>query len=598
MKLRTWGRWLGAGLAPLWLMGIEPIPAIEVPQAPTPTRLAAIIREAAPEKWPEAVATLRRAARSAYEQDKLAAAAAWLRAATWAGWWAKTDAEFVPAWIKAIESAQVGHSNMPSRFELGARPLGRFLAPDFQAWLLGNDRFGDEFFEIVTPQDYLPETFRILNELYRHDRAKFASNPSLALAIAVVYDVAPPPGWPHGQVTANALPRRLPEPIAAFDWWVREETAGRLFHRPSRLPAKHLKFVVDTAAPFDQLTWCQQITDYPLAQLDRAYTMVRYRQDRVANGNPIWPGSAYTLPFILRDGGICVDQAYFATHMGKARGVPTLLYSGAGNDGRHAWFGYLAADQKWRFDVGRYAEQRFVTGFAYDPQTWRRVTDHELKFLNEGFRDLPPFRQSSVHAAFSADYLATGAREAAVRAARKAVTLERRNVAAWENLILAEAAAGRDARQREKLLREATLAFQSYPDIEAGFAKRVSASLRARGELSAAEAEDRLLARKHQSKRVDLSTQQAREILVRSLEGGSLPAQFQAFNSVLESFGRGAGIGFFDEVVVTFVQHLVRVGDKPAAERAITQARRFLKAEPNSQLEEDFSKLQRLVRGK
>jgi len=592
------GAMVGVGLAPFCVAGFEPIPALEAAQAPTPARLAAIIRDAAPEKWREAAPMLRQAARAAYEQDKLPTAAAWLRASKWAGWWAMTDAEFIPAWIKAIESAQVGHTNMPSRFELAARPLGRFLAPDFQAWLLGDDRFGEEFFEMVTLQDYLPETFRILNELYRHDRAKFASYPSLALAIALVYDVAPPPAWPHGQVTANALPRRLPEPIAAFDWWVREEKAGRLFQRPSRLPAKHLKFMVDTAAPFDQLTWCQQITDYPLAQLDRAYTMVRYRQDRVANGNPIWPGATYTLPFILRDGGICVDQAYFAAHMGKARGVPTLLYSGAGNDGRHAWFGYLAADQKWRFDVGRYAEQRFVTGFAYDPQTWRRITDHELKFLDEGFRGLPPFRQSTVHSAFSEDYLATGANEAAGRAARKAVTLERRNVAAWESLILAETAAGRDARQRERLLREATLAFQNYPDIEAGFAKRVSASLRARGELSAAEAEDRLLARKHQSKRGDLSTRQAREILVRSLEGGSLSAQFQAFNSVLESFGRGAGIGFFDEVVVTFVQHLVRVGDRPAAERAMAQARRFLKVEPNSQLEEEFADLQRSVRGK
>ena len=41
-----------------------------------------------------------------------------------------------------------------------------------------------------------------------------------------------------------------------------------------------------------------------------------------------------TLPLILQEGGLCVDQAYFAAMVGKAKGVPTLLFRGAGLDGR------------------------------------------------------------------------------------------------------------------------------------------------------------------------------------------------------------------------------------------------------------------------
>lgn len=137
-------------------------------------------------------------------------------------------------------------------------------------------------------------------------------------------------------------------------------------------------------------------------------------------------------------------------------------------------------------------------------------------FLAERFRTLPTFRQSAGHGAFAEDFFATKDFEAAARAARKAVTLERRNLPAWETLLAAEAELPRTPRQIEAVLREAALAFQVYPDVSAGFSNRVSASLRARGETSAADAEERDIARRNRSKRGDLSAQQAREILLRA----------------------------------------------------------------------------------
>ena len=565
---------------------------------PTPARLAELAKSATADQWRSSVRGLRAAARTAYLRDRADAANRWLAVARWAALFAQTEAEFVPEWIRAVESARVGHPNMATRYDTSPLPLGRWLSAELQRWVVGNAAFSEEFFSLLAPQDNVPAVFQLLNALHQRDPAKFAKFASLALAIAVVHDVPPPPNWPHGQVSATALPRKLNPPSAAFDWWIAEDVAGRTFHRLTRLPADELKFVVDAAAPFAELKWTQQVADYPLSHLDRAYTMIRYRQDRIANNNPVWPGSSYKLHEILRDGGICVDQAYFATETGKARGVPTLLFCGAGNDGRHAWFGFLDTDQKWKFDVGRYAEQRFVTGYALDPQTWRQISDHELKFLAERFRTLPTFRQSEGHAAFAGDFLATREFEASARAARKAVTLERRNLPAWETLFAAEAALGRTPQQREAVLREAVLAFQLYPDVAASLSNRVSASLRARGETSAADAEERNVARRNQSKRGDLSAQQAREILLRSIGSEPVAAQERAYQSVLENFGRGAGIGFFDQVVVTFVQHLLRIGNKPAAERAMARARQTLKVEPNSQLEEEFSRLLATVRGK
>ncbi len=575
-----------------------PVPEAEVMQPPTHARLVAVQAAAQRDGWAPQVAMLRDAALRAYERDRLAAAEAWLDVCRWAGLWGGTEAEFVPRWIAAVNAAKVGHGNLPTHFDLRPRLLGAAVSPPLQAWLLGNAAFSAEFFALLSPVDFLPRVLSLLEELYRADPARFKGYANLALAFALVYDVPPPPTWPHGQVTAQSLPRTFPAPVDAFKWWIKQDIAERTYHKLARLGADELKFVVDTPASLAELEWAQGMSDYPLAQLARAYTMVRYRSDRVANDSPIWSGRPYRLPEILAAGGICADQAYFATQVGKARGVPTLLFHGAGNDGRHAWFGFLGSGGKWQLDAGRYAEQRFVTGFALDPQTWRTFSDHELQFLSERFRALPSFRQSRAHASFAVEYLTLGRAPAAGAAARKAVNFERRNQAAWETLIAAARREGRDAKTLEILLREAALAFQRYPDLEAQFANRVADSLRARGETSAAEEEVRRIALKNKRGRGDLSVQQARDTLLRAIATQPLAQQLQVYNAVVDTYGSKAGIGFFDEIVVGFVEHLMQLNQRAEAVKAIDRARRKLKVEAGSQLDQECAALLKRVRAK
>lgn len=574
----------------------ELIPEAETLNVPTPARLAAIHAAAQRDGWAPQVATLRAAAIHAYHKERLQAAEAWCYVFRWAAAFGQTSAQFVPTWIASVNGLKVGHQNMPRNYPQENKPLAAALSPELQAWLIGNPTFSEEFFSLLAPVDYLPEVFRILNEIHRKDPAKFKTYASLALAIAVVYDVPPPPIWPHGQVPADILPRRFPAATDAFAWFTRQEQLGKTYQRLARLGADELKFVVDVAAPFAELEWAQGTFHQPLNQLPAAYTMIRYRNDRAAGGIANWPGPSYKLDDILKAGGICADQAYFATEIGKSRGVPTLFFYGAGNDGRHAWFGYLDGNQKWQLDAGRYAEQRFVTGLARDPQTWREFSDHELVFLTERFHLLPSFRQSQVHTMFAAELLAAGDVGPAAAAARKAVNYERRNQIGWEILFAATARQNRDPKAVEALLREAALAFQKYPDLEAYYINRVAESLRNRGETSLAENEVRRIARKNEGDRTDLSVQQARNLLLRSMQTQSLPQQIQAYNSIVDNFGRGAGIGFFDQVVTVFVEHLLQLQQPPEALKAIERARHTLKVDANSQLDAEFNRLAGSVR--
>ena len=109
--------------------------------------------------------------------------------------------------------------------------------------------------------------------------------------------------------------------------------------------------------------------------------------------------------------------------------------------------------------------------------------------------------------------------------------------------------------------------------------------------MAAADAEERMIALKNRSKRSDLSTQQAREAVQRSIATEPLAARIRTYNATLDRSGLGEGIGFFDQVVIPFVEHLVRIGEKREALNAAQRAQRTLKVEPGSQLESEMAKL-------
>jgi hypothetical protein len=569
------------------------IPDSESSDPPTAARLQSIEAEAAATGWAAVVAPIRSVAVSAYSHDRFEAADAWYHVYRWAALFAEPEDRFISGWINAIVTNHLNYEGVAGDYHPTDRPIGINMSPGLQAWVLSHDAFSEEFFSNIKAVDHLPNVMAILEGLHRRGDEKFEKYSSLALAIALVYDVKPPPYWPHFQVSQASLPRILVNPAETYERLIREDTMGRTYHRIARLRAEELKFVVDSAAPPSELTWSEANVPYPLDDFEQAYLMIKYRTDRASDyALMTWTGQPYTLQAIKQEGGICVDQAYFATEAGKARGVPTLLFSGAGQDARHAWFGYLDAERRWRLDAGRYAEQRLVTGNALDPQTWMEMSDHELEFLSERFRALPTFMQSRVNEEFAEDFLLTGDFRAAAHSAREAVNYERRNLDAWETLISADIGLGLSAPQKEGVLREAALAFTpKYPDLAVSYVNRVCESLRARGETSLANYEERGLAERLKGDRSDLAITQASAILSRSIATQPIQDQIATYNAILVQFGHGAGTTFFDQIVVAFAEHLLIAHMKPDARAAVERAREVLEVQPGTQFSMDVDKL-------
>ena len=562
----------------------------ELSLPPSPARLAGIERAAASSGWGKLAAPLRAVAYRAYETNSQSAEA-WFSLSRWAALFGATDSDFVTHWSDAIKAGHLWSGGAEENVSVSNQPLSRHVSPALQAWLLANPDFSAEFFSLVSPYDLLPRSFDILSALQARYPKEFGPYANLALAIALVYDVPPPPGWPHGQVKPAALPRRLPDPAAAFGFWVNADENGRTLLQLSRLPASQLKFVIDTPTPLTELLWAQINVTIPLPVFAKAYDIVRYRVDRVQQGQYVWPSDSYELPTIVKEGGICVDQAYFACEVGKAKGIPTLFFSGAGRDAWHAWFGYLDQNHQWQLDAGRYTNQQLVTGFALDPQTWGVFSDHEVKFLAEGFRLLPSWRLACMNADFAAAYLADGNPRKAARAARVAINYDPRHLGAWDTLLTAQTRLGAPPMDRENLLREMKLAFQNYPDIEAPLVHQIAASMRARGEGSAADFEEHQFAQKVGPVRSDLNLDQDVQTMQNSMDHDLLDTQLRTYYALLGKSGKGAGIEYFDRIVRPFVLHLQQLNYRREAQHAALQAQNTLHIEPDSELDMEMRQL-------
>ncbi len=540
------------------------------------------------EGWESVSLALTDRALESYENGEQAAEN-WYYLSRWARLFSSNEADIINNWIDAIDKAKLGHTNMAQRYTLYQRPLGEHLPLSLKRNLLHDIEFSREFFDLLSPYEFLPGVLDNLSELHKENRKFFNEYRNLAIAIAVVYDVPPPPGWPHYQVPQNVLPRELPKVNVSFDYWVRLNEKKQCAFDITEMSAEALKFLVDTTA-MEDFRWVQSNIHNDPKDFASVYDRIDYRFDRIANNQFNWKRKDYRLETILNYGGICVDQAYFAAQTGKAKGIPTLVFRGAGMDGRHAWFGFMLKEGVWEFNGGRQGENRYVTGYAHDPQTWGNITDHQLRFLGEGFRRSHYYRQSLIHSNFALDYFKRKDEDAAIKASETALRYEKRNQSAWEILVSATKIVSDDAREVEALLRLAALAFREYPDLESQYLNRVIKSLENRGELSRAQREKYFLTIKHKSNRADISIQQAAERLLESMAEDPLSLRLRYYRVIIRQLGKLGSMDVYDRIVLPFVRQLSDAGNQRDAYKMLIFARDNLEAVSGSMLDQELKR--------
>jgi hypothetical protein len=158
--------------------------------------------------------------------------------------------------------------------------------------------------------------------------------------------------------------------------------AGKLEFGPGT-PTDLLTYVVsvDPRVTIDDLNWAMKGYHGNKA-VGKLYQTIVYDTNAFKRGTPKKveqaPGGV-TLQNIRKYGGVCVEQALFASNVGKAIGVPAVSVTGRGSDVGHAWVGYLKSTgsnkYEWDFDEGRYKEYRDLRGSVVDPRTGKPIPD-------------------------------------------------------------------------------------------------------------------------------------------------------------------------------------------------------------------------------
>lgn len=223
------------------------------------------------------------------------------------------------------------------------------------------------------PGDDLGNVVRLAARLASEDPANAAKYPELGAALCVVHDKGPP------RITVNENRPRAPEPSAVWRHFVTNASKTRFgLHVAPEL----LVFVVDPCASVAELDWAVD-TFANVPRVGSLYSKVEYDYG-VLQGRPKKSNQAgWNLPNILKHGGICADQAYFAATVAKALGIPATYTVGEDLAAAHAWIGFAHTDGKrvgWDVE-GRYDSYRGCEGRVVDPQTGRSLPDAVMPML-------------------------------------------------------------------------------------------------------------------------------------------------------------------------------------------------------------------------
>ncbi len=248
---------------------------------------------------------------------------------------------------------------------------------DLLAFLRANDALARSLVFLINDDQQAPGAYAMLNRLRQNNAPTLNTFATLAAAICVVHD-QPFTRHINEHLTAS------PDPVALYNFYTNNEKLMLFGIR--NVPAELLVYVVDTTSPIPEMQWTlrKYAGDAMIARhfFDVTYDYNYFKGEQSKKVDTV----AYSLPNILKYGGVCADQAFFAMEIGKAIGVPTTYTTASSAEVGHAWTGFLQATSDrlvWNFNVGRYEEYRGIRGDVEDPQTRKDIPDSYVSLLAE-----------------------------------------------------------------------------------------------------------------------------------------------------------------------------------------------------------------------
>ncbi|MDB5318530.1 MAG: hypothetical protein JWN40_161 [Phycisphaerales bacterium] len=270
--------------------------------------------------------------------------------------------------------------------------LSKMSDEDARAQMLSFLRANEELAQAVAfliPADAGKDEYALLDKLRKERPKQVVAYANLAAAICAVH------AKPFERHT-NENTSKAADPIAIFDYYIANEK--QMFFGVKNVPAELLAWVVDTTASIEEMQWALNKYAGDPAVGARFFD-IKYDYAAFKTGAPKkLTQEGFNLQNIVKYGGVCADQAYFAMTVGKSIGVPTAYATGAAGEAGHAWVGFLQARRGqgwWNFNEGRYEAYQGVVGNVQDPLTRKRIPDAYVSLLAELIGTKPADRQAA-----------------------------------------------------------------------------------------------------------------------------------------------------------------------------------------------------------
>ncbi|MGK0187251.1 MAG: hypothetical protein ACI9R3_003037 [Verrucomicrobiales bacterium] len=452
----------------------------------------------------------------------------------------------------------------------------------------------ESFTSSLSTYDNATRAVEILCEIYAADAKAAIEYRKLAVAFALVFDQPFPDSWPHPNTRKSQLSIGNENPVDRFQFYLRCVDSKAFLLDPKRLSVRELMCVVDTPLEFKELQYVQQVKLKSAARLQDVYQAIPYEKARLDDGALMWSGSSYRLIDIGRIGGICADQAFYMTQCGKAKGIPTVIFVGQGQNGGHAWTGFMPEPGKWDMSVAKYRQEKYPVGKAFDPQTWRKVTGDQLSLLVKA-------QGGGSSADKAARLVLQWAAMNPVHPSYAALLARARGLApqlleAWEMEEARLITGTSNPPKWRDFWQQWITAFRNQPDLEFRGQMRLLRALRAMGDTSAEERLRRSIESDNASGRFDLAIAIAADGVLELLEQEKLPEAQKAFGEVIDDFKSKAGGHLFYNLIVPYIDLALEKGNGKQASQALWAADSKLKFEKFGTVSADLKKLKDRVR--
>ena len=489
-------------------------------------------------------------------------------------------------WLEHLEWIRLGLAN-PSDIA-DPNDLKTFVA------LGQDDTVSHLFIEKLDPLDVPGQALTNLIRLSEANAADLHEYAALGVAYSLVFDQPFPQNWPHGQVAHDAVPIGDLDIVKRFNFYVQANRDKKTEQDLTTLSFENLKFLVDSEVSLSELAYAQKNkTSY--SQFADVYFSIQYDTTRVSATSAVyvWPNSSYTLADIAKDGGICIDQAYYADTIGKGRGIPTIRFTGYGMDGAHAWMGYLSNSGKWELDVGRYEQQDFPKGFAVDPQTWQPIDDSTLENLFKNGAKNPNY-QPAMTALTWAHLHRNDPSYAQMLDDAHDIMPE------WSGTWRLQAALvdkSGDLDRIKKFYQDWVAQFGNFSEMKVEGQKRLYLDLKAANDPDA----DGLLkdiVLQNRSEGFDLGIEAGAETMNEKLKAQDWDAARTAFERTIRDFGQQGGLTLYMKIIYPYVETCLHYQQIDQASHAVSFIDDQMSIDPTSQLGKDYTELKNQVAAK